>query len=271
MGGYNSDIPLPNQRVKSIRKSLGMSQHDFSSRISIKQGSLSDIERGRLAVSERLAATIEDVFGVPKSWILTGEKDEKTNYNIAKIERMVSGALKFEDMPSVKFKDIAPEIFADINKMENDPKWEIAQNIQIELITKYHSDFKKLVPELNRFQSLIRQILQFNHSLDKYLFNSIRHEIYNDLKADNSSKEIVTNKHRNVLSQIPEVIPVLHKLNNDLNTIINKLSKHDINNTLSIERYNEYRELLLSMEFHKIVDYKEAYSVTKTYPDLQGT
>lgn len=41
-----------NERIKKIRKELGLSQENFAARLGLKQGSYSDIERGRASVSQ---------------------------------------------------------------------------------------------------------------------------------------------------------------------------------------------------------------------------
>ena len=43
-----------NERLKELRKALGLKQGDFAAALSISQGHLSDIENGRKEVSEFL-------------------------------------------------------------------------------------------------------------------------------------------------------------------------------------------------------------------------
>lgn len=61
-----------NQRVKEIRKFLRLTQKEFSSRMEMKQGSLSDIERGRIGVSNRLINMLCSEFNISAQWIHMG-------------------------------------------------------------------------------------------------------------------------------------------------------------------------------------------------------
>lgn len=54
-------IPMPGSELKSFRLMLGMSQHQFGSELGLKfpQIQISDLERGRRIISERLRKSIE--------------------------------------------------------------------------------------------------------------------------------------------------------------------------------------------------------------------
>lgn len=65
------------ERLKYLRKSLGIRQGDFAEKISTTQGHISDIENGRKSLSERTLKLIclEDWNGkkVSENWLRTGE------------------------------------------------------------------------------------------------------------------------------------------------------------------------------------------------------
>lgn len=63
----------PNDRVKKIRELLNMSQKEFSDGIGIKQGTLSDIERGKIGVSAKTKNRMSEKYGISSVWITTGE------------------------------------------------------------------------------------------------------------------------------------------------------------------------------------------------------
>jgi DNA-binding XRE family transcriptional regulator len=73
-----------NNRLKQVRRILDISQKDFALKLSIKQGSLSDIERGRIGVSSKVANSICNEFAVNPTWLHTGvgEMFKVKNYNI---------------------------------------------------------------------------------------------------------------------------------------------------------------------------------------------
>lgn len=70
-----------NERLKAIRLHLNLNQKAFSELLNIKQGSLSDIERGRIGVSVKIMELVCDKFGVNPSWFYTGDGDM---FNIVK-------------------------------------------------------------------------------------------------------------------------------------------------------------------------------------------
>lgn len=62
-------------KLKMVRTQLNYSQKDFAASLGIKQGTLSDIERGRISVSPKVAATLFEKHNVNKGWFYTGEGD----------------------------------------------------------------------------------------------------------------------------------------------------------------------------------------------------
>lgn len=62
-----------NERVKMIRKAIGLNQTSFGKRIAIAQGYLTNIENGRRDVTEKTLKLICLEFNVNESWLRTGE------------------------------------------------------------------------------------------------------------------------------------------------------------------------------------------------------
>ena len=62
-----------NTRIKDLRKMLGLSQSEFSSKIGIGQTGISSIERGNSIVTDRTISQIVSAFGVDETWLRTGE------------------------------------------------------------------------------------------------------------------------------------------------------------------------------------------------------
>ena len=62
-----------NERIKAIRKKMGLSQSDFAERIAISRSALAKIESGENRPSERTQMLICDKFGVNREWLQTGE------------------------------------------------------------------------------------------------------------------------------------------------------------------------------------------------------
>jgi transcriptional regulator with XRE-family HTH domain len=64
-----------NERLKELRDLLGLSQGEFAKKIGLQQGSLSDIERGKVRVSNTNVILICKTFNVSEEWFRTGVGD----------------------------------------------------------------------------------------------------------------------------------------------------------------------------------------------------
>jgi transcriptional regulator with XRE-family HTH domain len=64
-------------RLRVVRKKLGFTQSEFAQGLGLKQGSYSDIERGRIKnFSESLLMLLELNFGINPRWVLHEEGDQ---------------------------------------------------------------------------------------------------------------------------------------------------------------------------------------------------
>lgn len=61
-----------NERVKVVRKTIGLNQTGFGKRIAIAQGYLTNIENGRRDVTEKTLKLICLEFNVNETWLRTG-------------------------------------------------------------------------------------------------------------------------------------------------------------------------------------------------------
>jgi transcriptional regulator with XRE-family HTH domain len=62
-----------NERLKEIRKSLDFTQREFSDALDIKQGSYSDVERGKAGISAVLLKNLIRRFRINPLWLCEGE------------------------------------------------------------------------------------------------------------------------------------------------------------------------------------------------------
>ncbi|WP_158993409.1 XRE family transcriptional regulator [Mucilaginibacter sp. L196] len=74
-------LPIENQRIKILREHLKMSQIEFAELLGRKQGSISDIERGRNAV-DGIVQLLELKLNLNKGWLETGEGNMFKSKNI---------------------------------------------------------------------------------------------------------------------------------------------------------------------------------------------
>lgn len=64
-----------NQRIRELRKDLGLNQTDFGARIGLKNGAISKIEQDGNTVVEQNKRIICDKFHVSMHWLETGNGD----------------------------------------------------------------------------------------------------------------------------------------------------------------------------------------------------
>ena len=61
-----------NERIKQLRKHLGLNQTDFGAKIGIKQTSIANYESGTRVPLDTVVASICREFGVSEQWLRTG-------------------------------------------------------------------------------------------------------------------------------------------------------------------------------------------------------
>ena len=62
-----------NERVKEVRKSLGLTQEKFGERVGLKKSAISQIESGVNGVTDQLRLGVFREFNVNEDWLRTGE------------------------------------------------------------------------------------------------------------------------------------------------------------------------------------------------------
>lgn len=83
-----------NERVKEIRKSLGLTLEKFGERIGVTRGSMSNIENGNRNLTEQMAKSICREFSVDYMWLTTGEGEmfiDSDDDFIERIDRIMAG------------------------------------------------------------------------------------------------------------------------------------------------------------------------------------
>ena len=61
------------ERIKELRKHLGLTQAEFGDKISMRQTGVAWLESGERKITDRVITTICAVFGVDEIWLETGE------------------------------------------------------------------------------------------------------------------------------------------------------------------------------------------------------
>lgn len=85
---------LQGERVKEIRKSLGLTTEKFGEKLGIQRSAVSKIENGRCALTDANIKAICREFGVDYIWLTTGEGEmfvDSDDDFIEKIDRIMAG------------------------------------------------------------------------------------------------------------------------------------------------------------------------------------
>ena len=88
-----------NERILELRKHLGLNQVQFGAKIQLKGNSISDLEKGKNAISERVVADICRVFNVSRLWLEEGKGPMFAPVSGTDTELMqrLSGLIKTDD------------------------------------------------------------------------------------------------------------------------------------------------------------------------------
>lgn len=94
-----------NQRLKKIRAKVKLNQPQFASALNMKQGSISDIERGRTGVSSKLKKELEKVFYIASSY---WENDEGAMFQSGKEQAALdkARAMREQHDPDSSVKEV---------------------------------------------------------------------------------------------------------------------------------------------------------------------
>lgn len=87
-----------NERIKKLRKILGLSQEAFAERIGLKGSAVSHLENGRRNITSQNINAICREFNVNENWLLTGSGDMFEEMSRAeKAAQIVGAALGSDD------------------------------------------------------------------------------------------------------------------------------------------------------------------------------
>jgi len=92
-----------NQRIKDVRKVLGLTQQDFANDLKISQSHAGAIELGSRKIPERIIKMISFTYKVNENWLKTGKGEMFHKSTDEKINRLVN---IFNELPP-DFQDFA--------------------------------------------------------------------------------------------------------------------------------------------------------------------
>jgi transcriptional regulator with XRE-family HTH domain len=104
-----------NERIKQLRRELGLSQVKFAEGISISNGYLAGLELGKRDVNERIAKLICAVYDVSEHWLKTGDGEMFLSAHSAKQVRAID---LFEEL-TPEFQDYALHQIGKLLELQN--------------------------------------------------------------------------------------------------------------------------------------------------------
>lgn len=175
------------QQLKLLRKLLNLNQSQFAEKIGIKQGSLSDIERGKVKLSNANSILICKTFNVNEKWLKEGTgdpfNDQYSNRNdLSDLEKDI--LIKFNSLDDQDRKSIEniinslyqkavqnkisqEQVSQNTRKKDNDFSNELAEDISLaSAVQKAEEEYiksisitakKKAMPVSNTTESVIRE------------------------------------------------------------------------------------------------------------------
>lgn len=87
-----------NERIREVRKRRGLTLEKFGERVGLKKSSMSNVENGNIAVTDRLIMMTVKEFGVDEQWLRTGEGEmfpPKSEYD--KLAELTTKMLRNKD------------------------------------------------------------------------------------------------------------------------------------------------------------------------------
>jgi len=109
-----------NERVKEIRKTLGLTLEKFGERLGLKKNAISQIETGKNSLTEQNIKAICREFGVDYIWLTTGEGEMFVESDDDFMERIDRIMVDENDMRRKLFKAL---LNADDETLQSLEKW----------------------------------------------------------------------------------------------------------------------------------------------------
>lgn len=102
-----------NERVRVLRKELGLTMEEFGKRLGVGKSAISGIENGNRGLTDQMAVSICREFGISETWLKTGEGEKRVqlseheliNQRMARIQLAAMDATDEEKRDFALFKE----------------------------------------------------------------------------------------------------------------------------------------------------------------------
>lgn len=144
-----------NERVKELRKALGLTLEKFGERVGVTKSGISKLERGERSVTDQMLISIVREFNVNEQWLRTGEGEMFAAASTHdQVEHIVQQALKGND-------DFRIQVFTALGEM-TDAEWDLVRNFvrKIKLEDEPKSTYDRLPKTPEEFEELYPPVSQ---------------------------------------------------------------------------------------------------------------
>ena len=113
-------------RIKAVRKELGLNQTDFGQKIGVKQGSVAAYESGSRSPLDSVIVSICREFNVSEGWLRTGEGEmflelSRADEIAAYVGRVLKDESAFYQQKLLLFLSrLSPEMLAELEKVADE-------------------------------------------------------------------------------------------------------------------------------------------------------
>ena len=115
------------ERIKELRKALGLTQQEFADRIKVKRNTVATYEMGRSTPSDAAISLICREFNVNENWLRTGE-----GQMFIQVSRDAEIAAFIGDVLSGETGDFRRRLISVLARLDTD-QWELLEHIAEEL------------------------------------------------------------------------------------------------------------------------------------------
>lgn len=129
------------ERMKQLRKSLGLTQQKFAERIGVRQNTVAQYEMGRNQPIETVITLICREFNVSETWLRTGE-GEMFQPRSRNEELLEFAARAAEAGPS----DIRAQLLSVMARL-NDDQWQVLSDVAHQLVAEMDQNKKDAGPD----------------------------------------------------------------------------------------------------------------------------
>ena len=116
-----------NERIKELRKSLGITQQEFADKLGLKRNTIATYEIGKAVPSDRVVSDLCNKYNVNEKWLRTGEGKKFISLNrTQQIAQFTADLFKGE---KDSFKERLLLALAKLNEDE----WKVLEKIATDL------------------------------------------------------------------------------------------------------------------------------------------